>query len=39
MLSTALTPNWTHSFIKPFPFQRPSEKLDIFRKKSLTSDS
>jgi hypothetical protein len=38
-LSTAPTPNWTYSFTKLFPFQRPSEKLDTFRKKSLTSDS
>jgi hypothetical protein len=37
-LSTAPTPNWTHSFTKLFLFQRPSEKLDTFRKKSLTSD-
>ena len=39
MLSTTPTPNWTYSFTKLFPFQRPSEKLDSFRKKSLTSDS
>jgi hypothetical protein len=26
------TPNWTYSFIKLFPFQSPSEKLDTFRK-------
>jgi hypothetical protein len=31
--------NWTYSFTKLFPFQPPSEKLDTFRKKSLTSDN